>query len=242
MRRPTAAGRRDAVGGEQVPVVEQVRDDERGQAPGSCAPFAHDGSGLVTRVAAMGQVGVAVLVGQVFQAGHAVCGEPGREPDELGEPAVACTHMVRGPVGPRERGHRLVLRSKQSHDQVLGHQPPPRVTDEGEVEAPVLKCQLDREADDLGQVPQVVLEEGRRTPSGRASPASRQTSTPANTESPDPAGTVSMLGTVIASPPRAAAAVPRRGPRPGRQRRPARMTRTGPGPRRSAGSRSRTRP
>src|ERR1039457_592467 len=50
-------------------------------------------------------------------------------------------------------------RCEHGHDQLCGDQAPSQVVDESEVEPPVLKREGDREADDLGEVPQIVLED-----------------------------------------------------------------------------------
>src|SRR6266487_893639 len=162
--------RGDAVGAEQFPVVEQVGHDQRGEPPGARAAFADDGAVLVVLIAAMGQVGVAVVAVQVGEAGDAVCVEPVHETDQFGEPAVAGAHVVRGAVGPRQRRHRLVARSEQGHHELFGDQPPPGIADEGEGEPPVVKCQLDRQAHDLCEVPEVVLEDRTPYPVGQGEP------------------------------------------------------------------------
>jgi hypothetical protein len=41
----------------------------------------------------------------------------------------------------------------------FGDQPPSQINDGGEVEPPVLHRQLDRQTDDLGKVPPVVVED-----------------------------------------------------------------------------------
>lgn len=70
---------------------------------------------------------------------------------------MAGAHVQRRAVSTRERSHRLVVRGEQGHDQLLRDQSPAGIVDLGEVEAPVLEGQRDRQADDLGQVPEVVF-------------------------------------------------------------------------------------
>jgi hypothetical protein len=55
-----------------------------------------------------------------------------------------------------------VPRGEHGHDLLLGDQPPPRVDDGGEVEPAADPGHLVRQADDLGEVPEIVIE--HRTP------------------------------------------------------------------------------
>ena len=162
---PQAGG--DPVGGEQLPVVEEVGHDQRGEPSGAGASLADLDAVVVPRVAAVLVVGVAVRGGQVLKPVHSAAREPRHEADDLVEPSVARAHMMGGAVGPRERGHRLMMRGEKGHDQLFRDQAPAGVGYPREVEAPALQPQGDRQADHLAQVPQVVIEEGPQCPLGQ---------------------------------------------------------------------------
>ncbi len=66
--------------------------------------------------------------------------------------------MQCGAVGARQPNHGIMVRGKQRQDQLLDDQPPTWVGDGGEVESPPVEGHLDREPDDVGEIPQVVVE------------------------------------------------------------------------------------
>jgi len=67
--------------------------------------------------------------------------------------------MKRCAVCPGQFGNGGVSRAEGGDDQLLGDQAPSRVADYGEVEAAVRQWDVDCQPDDLGEVPQVVIEQ-----------------------------------------------------------------------------------
>jgi hypothetical protein len=155
---PGAKAGGDAVGGEQLPVVEEVDDDLGSGTPCGWAELADHNTVLVAHVAAMGHVGLAAVVIDVGEAGDAPAAEPGQETGQLDQPPVGRAEMHRRAVGARQQRHRLMPGREHGEDQFLGDQPPPGARDRGEVEAPAVKGHLHRQADYLGEVPKVIVE------------------------------------------------------------------------------------
>src|ERR1039457_1468314 len=149
-----------AVGGEQFPVVDEVDDGLGGCPAGAGAALADHGAVLAGHVAAVGEVCLAVTGADLAQAVDALAGEPVQEPGSLAEAPAGGGNVNRGPVGPRQRGDRFVPRHEHCEDQLLGGQPPSRVGDLREAEPADVRAHRDGKPGHVGEVPQVVVEQG----------------------------------------------------------------------------------
>ncbi len=155
---PGPQGLGDAVGGEQVPVVDQVHDRLGGRPAGRGAALAHDHVVAAGQVAPVVQVAFTAVGVEFGEAGDAVAGEPVQQPGQLRQPPGHAEQVQRGPVGAWQLRDRLVAGCEHGHNLFLGDQPPPGIGDRGEVEAAQSQAHLHRQAGHLREVPPIVLE------------------------------------------------------------------------------------
>ena len=107
----------------------------------------------------MGQVCLAAVTVDFGESADAAVGEPGQEPNQLDEPRIGRAEVYRRAIGAGQSRHRLMPRREHGKDQFLADQPPPWISDRGEVETPAVTRHLHRQADNLGKIPSIVLEQ-----------------------------------------------------------------------------------
>ncbi len=162
--------RGDPVSGEQFPVADQVDDGLRRAPAGAGAELTDHGVVFAEQVAAVREVCLAVIGADVAQAGDALPGEPVQEPGQLEQPAVGRVEVERGAQGARQRRDRFVPRHQHGEEQFFGDQPPSPVGDGGEVEHAGGAGHLDRQPDDVGEIPDIVVEQGAVDAAGQGEP------------------------------------------------------------------------
>jgi hypothetical protein len=104
------------------------------------------------------QVLLAVFGVHIVQVGDTAVGEPVKQPGHLAEPAAAAFQMQRGAQRPGQRDDVVVPGNEQGEHQLFGDQPPSRIGNGGEVQAPDGGLLRSGQAGHSGEVPHLVFE------------------------------------------------------------------------------------
>ena len=161
-------------GGEQLAVERELDDDRGGQANHRLIDAAEHRPAAVPARATVVQVAVAVLLGHLRQRG----GDPlavsqFSQPVSSASRRLAAAQCERDPVGVRQHGHQPRGREHPGQQVFPGDQPPARIAGsrvKSMRTSPAL--QLHRQARQLAEVPDVVVEDRPAIRRAAASPAS----------------------------------------------------------------------
>ncbi|WP_337825226.1 hypothetical protein [Amycolatopsis sp. A1MSW2902] len=114
---------------------------------------------FVADLAALRGETLAHLGGDVLKAGDLLLGQPVEPVHQLDVPSDAGLDSSRRPVGPGQFADLVQVRREQRDRVLLGHDPPGRIADGGEIQPPRDRPEVRGQADHGAEVPHVLVED-----------------------------------------------------------------------------------